>query len=97
MANKEGTYGRVRQLVGDGEAVWVSWPDLKHLRLMPGDIERAIATFKEKLGVEVKAIRLNPQNEELASEIPDGIQVDYSLSVLLWEAWLSAKPRDGSG
>lgn len=86
-----------------------TWANLNDLRLMPGDIGKAIAAFKKmmeiglaKAGVtdieaeqaEVRAIGLNPKNKELAREVGDGIEVIYSPSILLWEVWLYEQGYD---
>ena len=74
------------------EISWVSWCNLDDLQLLPGDIGKAIDAFSRKTGMEARVIRLNPKNEKLAGEASNGIRVDYSAGVLLWEVWVSANP-----
>lgn len=82
---------RLRKLIADGEATGVCC-NLRDLRLVEGDIGKAIAAFHNKTNMEAKAIGLNPRNKELAGEAGDGIELSYYSYILLWEIWISANP-----
>lgn len=86
------TEGMPHKPIDEKEAIWVSWCNLGDLRLVNGDIGKAIVAFREKMNKEAGTIGLNPKNEELAGEAVDGIQVGYHPCILLWEVWISANP-----
>lgn len=77
--------------------VWAEPLERQHLRLLSGDIKRALAWFKEKTREkmeterEARLIMLNPENEHLAKEAGDGVEVVFSGGVLRGEVWLSSE------
>jgi len=60
-----------------------TWANLNTLRLMPGDIGKALASFRGELGTEAKVIGLNPKNKVLASEVEDYIRIIYCPGILV--------------
>jgi len=68
--------------------VWAEPIERGDLRLVPGDITKALAWFRDKTGREPKLIILNRKNECFAKEADDGIKVDYSGGLARLFLWL---------
>lgn len=77
----------------DTVMVWCEAMNRRELRLAEGDVARAISSVQ---GQPVKAITLHPKNAMFASEVPDGIPVNYSGGCLAFEIWLSVDEMPNS-
>ena len=69
--------------------VWTSLAARNDLRLATGDIQEAINDYQKLTGHPPSLICLNPRNERLSSEVPEGIEVLYQSYLHLWEIWFA--------
>ncbi len=70
-----------------GYLCWTSPLDRPKLGLQPGDVIAAILWFEKQTGRLPATVRLHPKCQSLASEVPVGIEVQYS-GALAWECQL---------
>ncbi len=59
------------------------------MEFVKGDIGKALCWFKDKTGEDARFITLHPRNQRFASEVPEGIAIEYAGGCLSWEVWLA--------
>jgi hypothetical protein len=60
-------------------------PSTRHyLSLRSGDVATALQYFKTQ-GIVIKCLLFNPMYVEMATDVPEGIDVDFSEGVAGWE------------
>jgi len=71
-------------------AVWAEPQERLDMHLMPSNIEKALAWFKDKAGQEARLIMVHPNNEGLAKQNSNDIKVATMGGILASEVWLSS-------
>jgi hypothetical protein len=77
---------------------WSSWcepafRDTRKLIVCKGDVTEALRWYKDKTGHLPAQIVIHPANEYHKEEVPEGIEVEFSKGVGLWEIRLAGEKK----